>query len=100
MEGITLMEENPENLALVDRFHRAEHLIRELSEHLRQSFLPKLSELRHAGKVFEASEVSDQELFDRMQALLQAEEFARGLHDRLQQFLQSIERESDRILNV
>ncbi|MFM8478069.1 MAG: hypothetical protein ACKOEO_19970 [Planctomycetaceae bacterium] len=94
------MDENPENLALVDRFHRAEHLIRELSEHLRQSLLPRLSELRNASKVFEASEVSDQEFWDRMQAVLQSDEFARGLHSRLQDFLKSIEKEADRILNL
>ena len=94
------MEENPEKLPMVDRFHRAEHLIRELSEHLRQSLLPRLSELRQSGKVFEATEVSDQELLDRMQAVLQADEFARTLHQRLQLFLKSIEREADRILNL
>ncbi|MFM7057463.1 MAG: hypothetical protein ACKO2P_11140 [Planctomycetota bacterium] len=94
------MDENPENMALVERFHRAEHLVRELSEHLRQSLLPKLTELRQASKVFDAAEVSDQELLDRMQAVLQAEEFARGLHQRLLGYLKSIERESDRVLNL
>jgi len=93
------MDESPENMALVERFHRAEHLIRELSEHLRQSLLPRLSELRQASKVFEATEVSDQELLDRMQAVLQSEQFARGLQDRLLGFLRSIERDADRILN-
>jgi hypothetical protein len=93
------MDESPENMALVERFHRAEHLLRELSEHLRQSLLPRLSELRQASKVFEANEVSDQELLDRMQAVLQSEQFARGLQDRLLGFLRSIERDADRILN-
>ena len=93
------MDESPENMALVERFHRAEHLLRELSEHLRQSLLPRLSELRQASKVFEATEVSDQELLDRMQAVLQSEQFARGLQDRLLGFLRSIERDADRILN-
>jgi hypothetical protein len=99
-DGAALMDDNPDGLPLVDRFHRAEHLARELSEHLRQAFLPRLAELRTAGKVFDATEVTDQELFDRMQAVLQAEQFARELHDRLQQYLKSIEHDADRLLNL
>jgi exonuclease VII small subunit len=94
------MDENPDRLPLVERFHRAEHLARELSEHLRQAFLPRLAELRTAGKIFDVAAVTDQELFDRMQALLQAEQYARELHDRLQQYLKSIEQDSDRLLNL
>lgn len=94
------MDENPDSLPLVERFHKAEHLLRELSEHLRQAFLPRLAELRTAGKEFDAVEVSDQELFDRIQSVLQADDFARQLHSRLQSYLKSIERDADRLLNI
>ena len=49
------MDDDPENFPLVERFHKAEYLARELSEHLRQAFLPKLSSLRHASKVFDVA---------------------------------------------
>lgn len=94
------MDENPENFPLVERFHKAEYLARELSEHMRQAFLPKLSELRHASKVFDPAEVSDQEMLDKMTAVLKAEDFATDVFDKLIAYLRSIERETKGIMGV
>ena len=94
------MDEDPENFPLVERFHKAEYLARELSEHLRQAFLPKLSDLRHASKVFDAAEVTDQEMLDKMTALLNAEDFAWDIFDRLMSYLRSIEKETKGIMGV
>ncbi len=94
------MPENPESIPLVERFHRAEYLARELSEHLRQAFLPKLHDLRSASKVFDPAEVTDQEMLDRMTAVLAAEDFATGIFDNLLKHLRSIERETKQILGV
>lgn len=94
------MDEEPQNLPLVERFHRAEYLARELSEHLQQTLLPRLSELRHASKVSDPAQVSDQEMQDRITALLNAEAFAADVHQKLLKFLQSIEQDTRRILNL
>ncbi|MBL8808552.1 MAG: hypothetical protein JNM43_00120 [Planctomycetaceae bacterium] len=94
------MEDTPENYPLVERFHKAEYLARELTEHLQQSFLPKLSELRHASKVYDPASVSDQEMLDRMTALMASEDFANGVFDKLLKYLRSIEAETKQIMGV
>ncbi len=94
------MNESPEDIPLVERFHKAEYLARELSEHLRQAFLPKLSELRHSSKVSDVTEVTDQTMLDRMNAVLNAEDFASDIFERLIQYLRSIERETKEIMGV
>lgn len=91
---------NPDSLPLAERFQAAQYLRRELSEHLRQAFLPKLSELRHASKIADVREVTDQEMYDRMLAALQADEFAAQLFGKLFRYLDSIERESRKLLGV
>ncbi|GDX90893.1 MAG: hypothetical protein ACK5TG_07380 [Planctomyces sp.] len=93
------MDEQPQNVPLVERFHRAEHLARELSEHLQQSLLPRISALRHAAKVHDAAQVSDQEMHDHMSAFTESEAFASGIHEKLRAYLLSIEQETRRILN-
>ena len=94
------MDDDPENFPLVERFHKAEYLARELSEHLRQAFLPRLSALRHASKVFDPEQVSDQEMFDKMTAVLSAEDFASDVFDKLIVYLRSIEKETKGIMGV
>lgn len=94
------MQDNPENIPLVERFNKAEYLARELSEHLRQAFLPKLSELRQASKVADVAEVSDQEVFDKMSAVLGAEDFASDIFEKLMKYLRSIERETKAIMGI
>ena len=94
------MNESPEDFPLVERFHKAEHLARELSEHLRQAFLPKLTDLRQASKVTDAEEVTDQTMLVKMTAVLNAEDFASGIFDRLLKYLRSIERETKQIMGV
>ena len=94
------MDEDPENFPLVERFHKAEYLARELSEHLRQAFLPKLSALRHASKVFDPDQVTDQEMFDKMTDVLGAEDFASDVFDKLIVYLRSIEKETKGIMGV
>ena len=66
------MDETPEAIPLIERVHKAESLARALGEHLRQAMLPKLHDLRTASKVFDANEVTDQEMLDRMTAVLAA----------------------------
>lgn len=94
------MDENPDNFPLVERFHKAEYLARELSEHLRQAFLPKLSELRHASKITDATEVTDKTMLDKMTAVLKAEDFAADVFEKLMQYLRSIEQETKEIMGV
>jgi len=91
------IKEDADNLPLVERFHTAEYLARELSEHLRQAFLPRLSELRSASKIYDPEAVTDQAMLDKMLGVLKAEEFANDVFAKLSRYLESIERDLGRL---
>lgn len=91
---------NPDLLPLAERFSGAEQLRRELSEHLRQAFLPKLSDLRTASKESDVRVVTDQAMSDKMTAVLQADEFAAQLLGKLVRYLDSIEHETRSLMGI
>ena len=88
-----------EHLPLTERLKNAEYYARELSEHLRQSYLPKLGNLRSASKVFDENLVSDQGMLDCILAVLQSDEFARDVYGKLRAHLQSIHDEMMGVLH-
>ncbi|MFN8709787.1 MAG: hypothetical protein ACK526_14455 [Planctomyces sp.] len=98
--GFMEIAKDPETVPLAERFQAAQFLSRELEEHIRQSFLPKLSALRSASKVDDVEEVSDQEMFDRLTAVIQSDEFAARLFGRLFRYLESIARDTREVTGV
>ena len=78
------------HMPLSERLKKAEYYARELSEHLRQSYLPKLGDLRSSSKVFDETVVSDQQMLDRIQGVLQADEFAVDVYQKLNGHLEII----------
>lgn len=92
--------ENPDNLPLVERVNKAEFFARELSEHLRQAYLPRLAKLRSSSKRLDPAEVSDQTMFDEMSAVMKADEFAADLFTRLTEYLDSIQKDGHHVLGV
>lgn len=79
-----------QDMTLQERLKKADYLARELSEHLRQAYLPRLAALRSSAKVYDPREVSDNHILELTLAVLQAEEFTDDLHMRLNQHLSSI----------
>ncbi len=77
-------------LPLSERLKNAEYLARELSEHLRQSYLPRLAELRNSCRVYDVNRVSDQQMFDQIQEVLKSDEFAQDVYARLSAHLTSV----------
>ena len=92
--------ERPDNLPLVERINKAEHRARELSEHLQQAFLPKLGDLRSSSKKLDPNEVSDQTMFARMAAVVEAEKYAEILFSKLTLYLQSIQKDACQVLGI
>lgn len=82
-----------EDMTLQERLKKADYLTRELSEHLRQGYLPKLAALRSAAKVYDPKDVSDNQILDLTLAVLEAEEFTDRLHRKLGAYLGSITEE-------
>lgn len=95
-----MADDSPDNFPLVERFHKAEYLARELSEHLRQAFLPKLAQLRQASKIMDAAEVTDQTMLDNMNAVFAAEDFASDIFEKLIRYLRSIEKDTNEIMGI
>jgi hypothetical protein len=95
-----MADDSPDNFPLVERFHKAEYLARELSEHLRQAFLPKLAQLRQASKIMDAAEVTDQTMLDNMNAVFAAEDFASDIFEKLIRYLRSIEQDTHEIMGL
>ncbi len=83
---------------LKERLKKADYLARELSEHLTQAYLPKLSKLRVAAKELDPDVVSDQQVLDCTLAVIQAEEFTADLYKELRAYLESIKTDTQEIL--
>lgn len=85
-----LDDDRIDQLSLKDRLKKAQYLARELSEHLTQSYLPKLGDLRLVTREFDPKEVSDQRIFDSATGVLEAEDFTDALYGKLNRYLESI----------
>jgi hypothetical protein len=86
------------HIPLSELLKKAEYYARELSEHLRQSYLPKLGDLRASSKVFDKTVVSDQQMLDRIQGVLQSDEFAVDVYRKLNAHLKIIRDEMQQIV--
>lgn len=89
-----------ENMPLVDRLKLANYLTRELSEHLKQAYLPSCAALRTASRHMDPDDVSDQKVLDKTQAMLEAEDFTAELYQKLTDCLASIRADMRDILQV
>ena len=70
------MADDLKRMTLVERLKKADYVSRELSEHLRQASLPKLTGLIRACREYDVTAVSDQQILDRIHAVFEADEFA------------------------
>jgi hypothetical protein len=89
-----------EDQSLRERLGHAEQLLRELTEHLAQSFLPTLkraNDLLATNDGEDAAEVADSTIRTAMAAVVQSDHFTQQLINSLDPYLRSIEREVRRI---
>jgi len=88
---------------LHDLFNAAERLSRELSDHLEQGFLPKSHYLRRITRPSSMSPgenyVQDVTIRHHVSQVLDSEQFTRGLHEKLSQYLEAIDSSILRILS-
>jgi hypothetical protein len=95
------VDERPvEQLTLRELFSNAEWLVRESTEHLEQSFLPRIRAVeelvRSYAKAPERNEIADSTVRSRMAALLGSDDFSQTLFSRLERHLQAIEQGAER----
>lgn len=89
------MNERPiEQLTLRELFTDAEMLSRELTEHLEQSFLPRIRDVEQAVRNYskreDREEVADATVRSRTSALLGSDDFTQQLLGRFEEYLSAI----------
>ena len=87
-----------QQMTLAERLKKADYLSRELSEHLRQASIPKLTTLIRASREYDSAVVSDQQMLDHTQGVLEAHEFSERLYKELRMYLDSIRDEMQPLL--
>ena len=92
------MADDLKRMTLVERLKKADYVSRELSEHLRQASLPKLTGLIRACREYDVTAVSDQQILDRIHAVFEADEFADKLFVQLRALLDSIREDVEPML--
>lgn len=95
-----------EQLTLREQFTTCEHLLRELIDHLDQSFLAKIRKLEemvdpqdNPANPMERAPVLDVNIRNHVAALLSSDDFSQTLHQKLDAFLAAIEQGAGRALN-
>jgi hypothetical protein len=93
------MAEHPiDQLTLRDLFTNAEWLIRDLTEHLRQSFHPKSQALDELVRSFQVPEerdaIADTAVRTQTAALLESDEYSQTLFEKLDRYLTAIDERS------
>jgi hypothetical protein len=99
------MAERPiEQLTLREMFANAEWLIRDLTEHLRQSFHPKSRALIELVRTFnvpaERDSISDGVVRSQVAALLASDEYSQALFQKLDRYLAAIEERSQTAISA
>lgn len=95
-----MSEQALEDQSLRERLGHAEQLLRELTEHLSQSFLPTLKraqDLLEANSGEDAAEVADSTMRSVMSAVVKSDDFTQQLINSLDPYLRSIQHEVRRI---
>jgi hypothetical protein len=100
-KGDTQVDERPiEQLTLRDLFGNSEWLIRELSEHLEQSFLPRIRAVdqlvQSHSRPAERNEIPDSTVRSRVAAMLASDDFSQKLFSKLEAHLTAIDERSQR----
>lgn len=98
-KGDTPLDERPiEQLTLRGLFGNAEWLVRELNEHLEQSFLPRIRAVEQVvqshAKPAERAEIPDSTVRSRMAAMLGSDDYSQKLFSQLENHLTAIDERS------
>lgn len=91
-----------ETMPLRDRLREAERLVREFTQHLELGFMPKVHACRQLARPAgprATDDVPDQSIRSSAEAVLLAHEYSVELSRKLERFLDSIDRESQKLVS-
>lgn len=98
------MNRSLEGVTLREKCRDANRVIREVMDHLENSFLPKVQALRKLARVrepsFDPSAVRDVTIRTHAAAILEAEQYTIKLDEESKQLLSAIAKEVDQLVNT
>ena len=99
-----MSDRNLEDQTLREQILHAEQLVRELTEHLSQSFLPKLRAAAELVQSYQNSverdEIADPTVRNSVALLLASDEFGQSLIEKLDPYLSSIQKGVEKVVET
>ena len=96
------MSQSRPSKTLRNKLNEAERLTRELIHHVEHGFIPKARELRrtarHGNKPTEQDQITDTTIRSSVEKVVKSDDFTRKLCQELSDYLQSIDKDMDRII--
>ena len=97
------MSSSIDNLTLREKLRDAEHVLRELAEHLEQGFIPKVHELkkirRQPDPASGAAPVADVTIRSYVSGVVESDRFTGGLVESLEKYLNAIQKDVSEVVN-
>jgi hypothetical protein len=97
------MSSSIDNLTLREKLRDAEHVLRELAEHLEQGFIPKVHELKKISRQPDpasgAAPVADVTIRSYVSGVVERDRFTGGLVESLEKYLNAIQKDVSEVVN-
>ncbi len=97
------MSSSIDNLTLREKLRDAEHVLRELAEHLEQGFIPKVHELKKISRQPDpasgAAPVADVTIRSYVSGVVESDRFTGGLVESLEKYLNAIQKDVSEVVN-
>ena len=97
------MSSSIDNLTLREKLRDAEHVLRELAEHLEQGFIPKVHELKKISRQPDpasgAAPVADVTIRSYVSGVVESDRFTGGLVESLEKYLNAIQKDGSEVVN-
>ncbi len=92
-----------DQLTLREKLRDAEHVLRELAEHLELGFIPKVHELKKLSRQHDPSSgaqpVADVTIRSYVSGVIESDRFTGGLVESLEKYLNAIEKDVSEVVN-
>jgi hypothetical protein len=97
------MSSSIDQLTLREKLRDAEHVLRELAEHLEMGFIPKVHELKKLSRQHDPASglppVADVTIRSYVSSVVESDRFTVGLNESLEKYLNAIQKDVGEVVN-
>ena len=97
------MSSSIDHLTLREKLREAEHVLRELTEHLEMGFIPKVHELKKLSRQHDPASglppVADLTIRSYVSSVFESDRFSGGLVESLEKYLNAIQKDVSEVIN-